>query len=174
MRTLIKKVTFIAFAATLISSCSEASLEVENPTALSLDDILSTQDGFLQLSNGVIDSYQKVVANEYIINELRSDNALSNTFIGDIFAINSYRLTANEGQTADYYANTYITIARANDIIGNQDLIPENLMYTLGEAHFMRGLCHFNAVRAFLNVPFVDRTINPDPDVNDIANFIYI
>lgn len=158
-KTIIKNIALSISAALMLSGCT-TELDLENPTAFTLEDIISTEDGFLLLSNGILDAYQKVVSNEYLVLEARSDNAVSNTLIGVIADINSYDLTANEGNSANYYSNNYTTIARANQIIENRDLAPEEFQYTIGEAFFMRALCHFNAVRAFENVPYVDRFLD--------------
>ncbi len=159
MKKLIKKIALISSAIFLLSSCDE-QVDLNNPTAFTLEALLGTEDGFLLLSNGVMDAYQKVVSNEYLINELRSDNAISNTLIGSISEINSYTLTATEGNSANYYSNNYQTIAKANQIIENRFLAPEEYQYTVGEAFFMRALCHFNVVRAYLNVPYIDKTLD--------------
>ena len=61
---------------------------------------------------------------------------------------------------ATYYSNNMHTIKHANTIIDNRFLAPEDQQYTVGEAYFMRALCHFNLVRAYQNVPYIDKVLD--------------
>lgn len=143
----------------LITSC-EKELDLSNPTALSVEELLQTDNGFQFLANGILDAYQKVPANEFLLIELRSDNVRANTENGNFPAINSYNVDPNNGDVATYYSNNMSTIKHANTIIDNRFLAPESQQYTVGEAYFMRALCHFNLVRAYKNVPFVDKVLD--------------
>ncbi len=143
----------------LFSSCEE-ELDLSNPTALSVEELLQTDNGFQFLANGVLDAYQKVPANEFLLIELRSDNVRANTENGNFPAINAYNVDANNGDVATYYSNNMATIKHANTIIDNRFLAPEDQQYTVGEAYFMRALCHFNLVRAYQNVPFIDKVLD--------------
>ncbi|MFY0712989.1 RagB/SusD family nutrient uptake outer membrane protein [Seonamhaeicola sp. NFXS20] len=143
----------------LLSSCKE-ELDLSNPTALSLEELLQTNNGFELLANGVLDAYQKVPANEFLLTELRSDNVRANTENGNYPNINAYLVDPNNGDVATYYSNNMATIKHANNIIDNRFLAPEDQQYTVGEAYFMRALCHFNLVRAYKNVPYIDKVLD--------------
>ena len=143
----------------LFSSCEE-ELDLSNPTALSIEELLQTNNGFELLANGVLDAYQKVPANEFLLTELRSDNVRANTENGNYPAINAYNVDPNNGDVATYYSNNMATIKHANTIIDNRFLAPESQQYTVGEAYFMRALCHFNLVRAYQNVPYIDKVLD--------------
>lgn len=143
----------------LFSSCQE-ELDLSNPTALSLEELLETENGFELLANGILDAYQKVPANEFLLTELRSDNVRANTENGNFPAFNAYNVDPNNGDVATYYSNNMAAIKHANTIIDNRFLAPEDQQYTVGEAYFMRALCHFNLVRAYKNVPFVDKVLD--------------
>ena len=143
----------------LFTSCEE-ELDLSNPTALSLEELLQTDDGFVALSNGVLDSYQKIPANEFYLTELRSDNVRANSENGNFPLISSYNVDPNNGDVATYYSNNMHTIKHANTIIDNRFSVPEDQQYTVGEAYFMRALCHFNLVRAYQNVPFIDKVLD--------------
>lgn len=144
---------------TLLTSC-ETELDLSNPTALSLEELLQTDDGFIALSNGVLDAYQKIPANEFYLTELRSDNSRANSENGNFPLISSYNVDPNNGDVATYYSNNMHTIKHANTIIDNRFLAPASQQYTVGEAYFMRALCHFNLVRAYQNVPFIDKVLD--------------
>lgn len=143
----------------LLSSC-ESELDLSNPTALSLEELLQTEDGFIALSNGVLDAYQKVPANEFLMTELRSDNVRANSENGNFPAISAYNVDANNGDVATYYSNNMHVIKHANTIIDNRFLASKNQQYTVGEAYFMRALAHFNLVRAYQNVPYIDKVLD--------------
>lgn len=147
----------------LLVSCEE-ELDLNNPTALSLEELLKTNNGFELLANGILDAYQKIPANEFLLTELRSDNVRANTENGNFPAFNAYNVNPNNGDVATYYSNNMAAIKHANTIIDNRFLAPENQQYTVGEAYFMRALCHFNLVRAYQNVPFVDKVLDITKD----------
>ncbi|MEP3838783.1 MAG: RagB/SusD family nutrient uptake outer membrane protein [Algibacter sp.] len=147
-----------SFMAVLVGC--ERELDLSNPTALSIEELLQTDNGFELLSNGILDAYQKVPANEFLLVELRSDNVRANSENGNFPAINAYNVDPNNGDVATYYSNNMATIKHANTIIDNRFLAPESQQYTVGEAYFMRALCHFNLVRAYQNIPYVDKVLD--------------
>lgn len=147
----------------LFTSCQE-ELDLSNPTALSIEELLQTDNGFQLLANGVLDAYQKVPANEFLIAELRSDNVRANTENGNYPAFNAFNIDPNNGDVATYYSNNMATIKHANTIIDNRFLAPEDQQYTVGEAYFIRALCHFNLVRAYENIPYIDKVLDIDKD----------
>lgn len=159
MKNIYKNIIVCFSFITLFSSC-ETELDLQNPTALSLEELLQTDDGFITLSNGVLDAYQKVPANEFYLTELRSDNSRANSENGNFPLISSYNVEPNNGDVAAYYSNNMHTIKHANTIIDNRFLAPENQQYTVGEAYFMRALCHFNLVRAYQNIPYIDKVLD--------------
>ena len=143
----------------LFTSCDE-ELDLSNPNALSLEELLQTDNGFQLLANGILDAYQKIPANEFLLTELRSDNVRANSENGNFPAINAYNVDPNNGDVATYYSNNMSTIRHANTIIDNRFLAPEDQQFTVGEAYFMRALCHFNLVRAYKNVPYIDKVLD--------------
>ncbi|MCL5126862.1 MULTISPECIES: RagB/SusD family nutrient uptake outer membrane protein [unclassified Algibacter] len=163
MKKIYKNIIVCFSLAALVTSC-EKELDLSNPTALSIEELLQTDNGFELLSNGVLDAYQKVPANEFLLIELRSDNVRANSENGNFPAINAYNVNANNGDVATYYSNNMSTIKHANNIIDNRFLAPENQQYAVGEAYFMRALCHFNLVRAYQNVPYVDKVLDITKD----------
>ncbi|SER01036.1 Starch-binding associating with outer membrane [Hyunsoonleella jejuensis] len=150
----------VCFSLLVVLTACEEELDLSNPTALSVEELLQTSNGFIFLANGVLDAYQKVPANEFLLTELRSDNVRANSENGNFPLIASYNVDPNNGDVATYYSNNMHTIKHANTIIDNRFLAPENQQYTVGEAYFMRALCHFNLVRAYQNVPFVDKVLD--------------
>ena len=163
MKNIYKKILISFSLVALVTSC-EKELDLSNPTALSIEELLQTDNGFQLLSNGVLDAYQKVPANEFLLIELRSDNVRANSENGNFPAINAYNVDPNNGDVATYYSNNMATIKHANTIIDNRFLAPEDQQYTVGEAYFMRALCHFNLVRAYQNIPYIDKVLDITTD----------
>lgn len=159
MKNIYKNIIVCFSFIALFTSC-EIEQDLSNPTALSLEELLQTDDGFIALSNGVLDAYQKIPANEFLLTELRSDNSRANSENGNFPAFNAYNVDPNNGDVATYYSNNMHAIKHANTIIDNRFLAPENQQYTVGEAYFMRALCHFNLVRAYQNVPYIDKVLD--------------
>ncbi len=159
MKKIFKNIIVCFSFVALFTSC-ETELDLSNPTALSLEELLQTEDGFIALSNGVLDAYQKIPANEFLLTELRSDNVRANSENGNFPAISAYNVDPNNGDVATYYSNNMHVIKHANTIIDNRFLAPKSQQYTVGEAYFMRALSHFNLVRAYKNVPFVDKVLD--------------
>jgi hypothetical protein len=159
MKNIYKNIIVCFSFMALLTSC-ETELDLSNPTALSLEELLQTDDGFIALSNGVLDAYQKIPANEFLLTELRADNVRANSENGNFPAFNSYDVDPNNGDVATYNSNNMHAIKHANTIIDNRFLAPESQQYTVGEAYFMRALCHFNLVRAYQNVPFIDKVLD--------------
>ncbi|WP_158838822.1 RagB/SusD family nutrient uptake outer membrane protein [Polaribacter sp. L3A8] len=159
MKNIYKNIIVCFSFMALLTSC-ETELDLSNPTALSLEELLQTDDGFIALSNGVLDAYQKIPANEFLLTELRSDNVRANSENGNFPAISAYNVDPNNGDVATYYSNNMHVIKHANTIIDNRFLAPESQQYTVGEAYFMRALSHFNLVRAYQNVPYIDKVLD--------------
>ncbi|GAL71843.1 RagB/SusD family nutrient uptake outer membrane protein [Jejuia pallidilutea] len=151
-----------------LTSCQE-ELDLDNPNAFSLEELLQTADGFELLAVGVMDSYQKIPANEFLLIDLRSDDSRANAQNGVYPDVDAYNMDTNNGDAATYWSNNYATIFRANSIIDNRFLAPEEYQYTIGEAYFFRALCHFNLVRAYRNVPYLDKVI--DINSNEASNY---
>ena len=168
MKRIFKKLIACFSLMALLYSCQE-ELDLGNPNTLSLEELLQTDDGFILLANGMFDAYQKIPANEFLLTELRSDNVRANSENGNFPLLNSYNVDVNNGDVASYYSNNFATIARANTIIDNRFLASESQQFTIGEAFFIRALCHFNLVRAYQNVPYVDRNVDTEND--DARNF---
>lgn len=146
-----------------LTSCDE-EFDLDNPNALSFDQLIQTSDGFQLLANGVIDAYQKIPANEYLVTELRTDNSRANQQVGENPLIDTYNIAVTNGDVANYWSNNYATISHANSIIDSRFLATAEQQFTIGEAYFFRALCHFNLVRAFENVPYVDTVLDIPSD----------
>lgn len=155
------KFVFSAFAMLALVSCD---LDVESPNDLEADEV--TTELF---AVGMYQAYQKVYANEYIVTELRSDNVRSESRSGDLGLADQYAIPSNYNDGRAYWVNNYSVIRNANHILIQEDAIVESESESgrqaLAEAYFMRALSHFNLVRAFRRVPYIDAVINVPADL---------
>jgi len=164
--TIINKVLVLSFVMALVG-CSEEDLSLESPN----DPLQGEITSYEEAAFGMYDAYQKVPANEYLVTELRSDNMVSESGDGDLGFLGSYRISADVGDGASYWTNNYSVILNANIVLANRELISEDddlRAQLVGEAYFMRALSHFNLVRAFRRVPFMNR---PLLNKKDVLNF---
>lgn len=149
--------------ATGLTSCSEESLTLSSPNEVTVESLLATADGTEQLLIGAYDGYQKIPQNEFLIAEVRSDNArFGSANESTVAAFNTFTLTDNNGEVFNYWSNNYKVIFQANLVIGNQSNylgFAGSRNNVIGEAYFLRALSHFNLVRAFRDIPYVDRTV---------------
>jgi len=153
------KIVFGLFISLAIASCSDEEFELTSPNDLIIDNLIN-ESGVEALLIGAYDAYQKIPINENLLIELRSDNTTIANDIGSLTTINGYRLNVSNGDVAEYWANNFSTIAQTNLVIANESLVENKSI--IGEALFLRALCHFNMVRAYENIPYIDRTIGPD------------
>ncbi|GAA4278398.1 RagB/SusD family nutrient uptake outer membrane protein [Aquimarina mytili] len=164
MKTNFLKILYTtAVVSLMLTSCSVDELTISNPNEPDKTPTLNDPSGFVSILNGMYDGYQKIPAGEFLITELRSDNGVSANGDGDFGDIESFNMTADLGEAANYWTNNYKVILSANIILDNQDRIQNsNKNQIIGEAYFMRALSHFNLARAFGDVPFIDREITPE------------
>ena len=164
-----KKYNIVLLVSSVMLLFTSCDLDVESPNDLTEDETNASL-----LAVGMYQAYQKVYANEYIISELRSDNARSESGGGDNGLADTYSIPNNFNDGRAYWVNNYSVILNANRIlIDEEELVAQDLdnpdrvrtsgRQALAEAYFMRALSHFNLVRAFRRVPYIDAVIlNPD------------
>jgi len=165
----LKKYKFVLSVFTILSLVG-CDLDEENPNQLNFDETIA--NGF---AVGMYQAYQKVYANEYIVTELRSDNVRSESRSGDLGLADTYSIPSSFNDGRAYWVNNYSVIRNANLILVMEDELTESAAgkQALGEAYFMRALSHFNLVRAFRRVPYIDAVISDPKDLLlfDTLNF---
>ena len=138
-------------AASAFTGCQ--SIETPPPNELLVDDAIKTTDDLQRLLNA---SYNEV-ANTFggfapMMSEMQSDN-LSMPNNNDLRELYSHNVLFFNTTSGSFYSILYRAIFRANFVQDNMDKVADitvadkNRM--LGEIKFIRGLCHFTAVRMF-------------------------
>lgn len=163
-------------------SCSEDTLELNSPNDVTVDNLLTTTTGFEQLLNGAYDAYQKIPTNEYLLTEIRSDNATVGAQFGSLVTYDNFNIIDNDVEVFNYWSNNYKVVYQTNLVLDNQEVflaLPGADRTVLGEAYFLRALAHFNLVRIFRDVPYIDQVITVDnfenfPQLNEEETYAKI
>lgn len=158
------KLIAIAFLSSVLSSCNDF-LDVVPETSLTADNFYQSQQDFEQAVGGVYAPLQGLYNQDWVLNEMRSDNTY---FIYNI-AQRGYKqqedaatftLETNNGNTSGKWTNDYLIIARANLMLKTIDAATfdatakNNLK---GQALFLRAFAYFDLVKNFGGVPlFLD------------------
>lgn len=120
-----------------------------------------------EVEGGVVaiyDGMQKYVQVEWALAEMRSDNTHTRAqrSEGEWREFETMDVQTINATVSDYWIDNYNVIFRANTVLANLKNVSNatlKLQYE-GEAKFARALSHFNLVRAFGDVPIVDKIIN--------------
>jgi len=162
MKNTIYKKIIIASLAIVSIACSEEDLILENPNVPTIEELSNFDD----LLVGMYDEYQKIPTNEFVITEMRSDNTSSKSGEGNFGVIDNFRYDEALAEGQDYWANNYTVIRHANNVIRNAENLKPN---SIAQGYFMRALCHFNLVRQFQNVSYIDQYIDTEEEL--VASF---
>jgi len=117
-----------------------------------------------EVEGGVIaiyDGLQQVPLREFALTEMRSDNSKSKSREGDWAQFEAFTVASTNQAVSQYWAANYNVIFRSNVVLENLEAVEtaSDKAQFEGEALFTRALAHFNLVRAFGDVPLVDKVI---------------
>ncbi|MEM9053667.1 MAG: RagB/SusD family nutrient uptake outer membrane protein, partial [Bacteroidota bacterium] len=129
----------------------------------------------------IYDGLQEVPLREFALTEMRSDNTRTKSSEGDWAQFENYTVVSTNQQVGVYWSVNYNVIFRANRVLENLDVVSQSGLRNQleGEAKFTRALSHFNLVRAYGDIPILDKVIgfeeteyfDRDP-VDAVYNFI--
>ncbi|GAB3985595.1 RagB/SusD family nutrient uptake outer membrane protein [Spirosoma daeguense] len=147
-----------------LSSCRNF-LDVTPETSLSADNFYKTQQDFEQAVGGVYAPLQGLYNQDWVLNEMRSDNTF---FIYNIAQRGAkqqedpatFTVETNNTYTLGKWTNNYLIVSRANQVLKTIDAatfdqtVKNNLK---GQALFLRAYAYFDLVKNFGGVPlFLD------------------
>lgn len=109
----------------------------------------------------IYDGMQEIPLREFALTEMRSDNAESKNQEGDWAQFQSYTVEPTNLAVGSYWLANYNVIFRANKVIENLDVVEsaDDKAQFEGEALFARAMAHFNLVRAYGDVPLIDKVV---------------
>lgn len=143
-------------------------IETPPPNELLVDDAIKTTDDLQRLLNA---SYNEV-ANTFggfsqMMSEMQSDN-LASPNNNDLRELHSHNVLFFNSTCGGYYSILYRAIFRANFVQDNMDKVADlsqaDKDRMTGEIKFIRGLCHFTAVRMFAH-PYGYSAKNDHPGI---------
>ncbi len=151
-------IVLVVFAA--ITGC-EKKLDLAPISAVGDNGFYKNGD---EVEGGVIaiyDGLQQVPLREFAITEMRSDNSKSKSREGDWAQFEAFTVAPTNQAVGQYWAANYNVIFRANVVLENLDSVETDAdrQQFEGEAKFARALAHFNLVRAYGDVPLIDKVI---------------
>lgn len=147
------------------SSCNDF-LNQNPQTDLSENDFYKTADDFTSAVNGVYSALQEsnIFGNWYVFAEIPSDNT-RNQLSGSVTSqdeFDKFYIDTQNSYIKDFWAAAYLTINRANTVLGRIDGIDIDADLTARyklECKFIRALIYFNLIRVYGDVPLVLKEI---------------
>lgn len=120
----------------------------------------------------IYDGLQEVPMREFALTEMRSDNAKSKSREGDWAQFESFSVKSTNVAIVNYWRANYNVIFRANVVLKNIEVVQDGTKKNqyAAEARFVRALSHFNLVRAYGDVPLLDKVVTPTD--SDYATYL--
>lgn len=159
-----KKITALFSFLFLLFACGEDDLNLDPISEIGSNEFYSNTEEVELATIAIYDGLQAVPMREFALTEMRSDNTKTKSSEGDWAEFESYTIQATNQQVGIYWSANYNVIFRANRVLENLDVVgnPSLREQFEGEAKFNRALAHFNLVRAYGDVPILDKTISPE------------
>jgi starch-binding outer membrane protein, SusD/RagB family len=160
MKNILYKIFGVALAFLLIPSCSD-NLDLDPISATSTNQFYKTDSDILGAVIAIYDGLQNIPLREFALTEMRSDNATSALHEGEWKQLETFDVQTSNSVVANYWSVNYNVIFRANTVLKYADVVidPSAKAQYIAEAKFARAMAHFNLVRAFGDVPSVDKVI---------------
>lgn len=132
---------------------------VETPQqSLALDDVLNNEEGLRGLVTGMYDGAQSgniSGGNFNVIPEIMADNTLWTGSFTTFLDFHQHAMTADNGNTVNWWTSSYSTINRANLVLETVDQISDPIVTEAqkntwrGDAYFIRGMLYFELARVY-------------------------
>lgn len=160
---------YILILTLFIAPGCNKDLEIPNPNAATIANFWQTESDAIKGINAVYSTLHRgaLCRWQWFYYEIRSDVGKSTSpDPGIVNNMDQFNINDNSyGNTVAVWADNYIGIFRANQVLDNvpgMD-INENLKERiLGEAYFMRGLFYYHLATLFGNVPILLKTSSPE------------
>jgi hypothetical protein len=146
----------------------EDFLDQQPISQISDQNFYKTQDDLETAIVGAYDRLQNVYLREFALTEMRSDNASSLRHEGNWAEFEYLNVGPTNIHIYTYWNACYAAIHVANTVLEHSDIIVDAELKTQieSEAKFIRALMHFNLVRLFGNIMWVDQVV-PYQDAPD-------
>lgn len=169
------RVTAVAFALTMLGSCSTDFIDLQHPNAVAATSYYRNENDVLLAVNGIYQSLRSgnsIGESSALFNEERSDNAGRNdnqSNAGEPFQFNDFSLLPSNTYLKSHWLGLYQTISRSNQVLEGIDKVtfsdPQLKEQYQAEARFLRALIYFELVRKWGDVPLVTTPLNTTSEV---------
>jgi len=143
----------------ILASCTKI-LDVEPTASVATEDAINDKAGVERAINGAYNGLQAVGSygrNHILVQDLAADNLDWTGTTQDYNQIGNNLISADNGVVEGIWAANYDCINRVNNVIARLPEIPglsvPDYNTFMGDALFIRGLCHFNLYGFFGGVP---------------------
>ncbi len=157
-----KKIIFLALAATVLFTSCEAFLDTESYTKKNTGNYPKTADDAIQMVTGVYATLNKVIANcgnsYYFAAQLLSDDMFGGGGENDKdWTSLEHLMYTNLDRFKSFWSDRYSGISRANMALANLDKVEDETLRNqlMGETLFLRALFYFDLVQMFGDVPLI-------------------
>ncbi len=142
-----------------VASCQD-ELDIINPNQITNESFWQDETDALQGINAAYSTLHRSGFSRWqpMVYDLRSDVGTSNSPWSELAnAMNNFiQPNSNFGPMVDVFADNYVGVSRANQVIANvPDIAMDETLKAriLGEAHFFRGMHYYHLVSLWGNVP---------------------
>ena len=149
----------------LIFSCSDDVLTVENPNNLSLDYFWNSES---DLQQGLVATYAALQldglfgGSSATQHPVRSDTGRPNNWNANAIGLNKLAFNENSDIVKKRWRDCYIGIFRANQVLENLDLSTQNRIQIEAEARFLRGFFYYSLYRGYNGGSVIIHTTVPE------------
>lgn len=156
-----KKLITVLVLGGLMISCEKDALDLNPISEIGSNEFYSNSDEVEAATIAIYDGLQAVPLREFAVTEMRSDNTKSKSSEGDWAQFENFTIRSTNQQVGIYWTANYNVIFRANRVLENLDVVTSGALKAQleGEAKFNRALAHFNLVRAYGDIPILDKVI---------------
>lgn len=155
----INKIFFSIAIFCMLNSCQK-QLELVPLSEISDAEYYNTPEEVESAVIAIYDGLQEIPMSEFAVTEMRSDNTQTKSSEGSWAQFERFEIEPTNLAVGEYWSANYNVIFRANVVLANLEVVTDKRRGQFeGEARFARALAHFNLVRAYGDVPIVDRVI---------------
>lgn len=160
-----KSIIVVMTSMSLIFSCSDDVLTVENPNNLSLDYFWNSES---DLQQGLVATYAALQldglfgGSSATQHPVRSDTGRPNNWNANAIGLNKLAFNENSDIVKKRWRDCYIGIFRANQVLENLDLSTQNRIQIEAEARFLRGFFYYSLYRGYNGGSVIIHTTVPE------------
>ncbi|MCI1683711.1 MAG: RagB/SusD family nutrient uptake outer membrane protein [Bacteroides sp.] len=174
MNKLKLNILIFGFSVIGLAACSESFLDVESKTSSTTDNFYKTESDAYRALLGCYDGWQCTTSNGgvgfYVASEVMADEcfgATGNTDARNYQVIDRFDIGQSSSDLniyEDTWKNYYTAIYRCNELLAHAGQIAWNSNEKkgtyLGECRAIRGICYFDMVRLWGNIPLFIKPVN--------------